>query len=188
MKKIMTACALFGCALCAQAYDIVASVSITGTKTWFFDIELADNNIDFTAFQIDITLDGNAKLQQKDLMSGELLSNHDLVLAAPEGHYRVVGYSTTRAIFKKREGRLFTFAVDGNITGITINKIIFSKSDGTEVEADVFTQPLNRDDDAIETVSAEPEINTVTYDMSGKQVYKIDRRGIYIRNGKKIAK
>lgn len=188
MKKILTACALFACACCAQAYDIEASVSIAGKDTWFFDIELANNNIDFTAFQVDITLDGDAKLKKKDLTGGELLNGHNIMLATPDGHYRVVGYSLSKAILKKQNGLLFSFIVDGDISGITINKIIFVKPDLTEVEADVFTKPLDRDADAIQEVPAEQEPSKVIYDMSGRKVYKIDRRGIYIQNGKKLTK
>ena len=81
---------------------------------------------------------------------------------------------------------MFSFNLDGDFTGITINKIIFSKPDGTEVEADVYNRPLNRsDEDAIKDVRLEP--NKVIYEMGGRQVYKIDRRGIYIQNGKKVA-
>ena len=56
MKRIIAAFALFACAFFVEAYDIVATVSIEGNTKWYFDIELANNDIDFTVFQMDITL------------------------------------------------------------------------------------------------------------------------------------
>lgn len=186
MKKILTACAFLVCASFAQAYDIEATVYVDGETKWYFDIELANNTVDFVAFQLDITLDGDGTLKKEDMFASKLLDKHRLMLASVDGHYRVVAYSTSNAKLKNREGKLFSFNLDGDFTGITINKIIFSKPDGTEVEADVYNRPLNRsDEDAIKDVRLEP--NKVIYDMGGRQVYKIDRRGIYIQNGKKVA-
>jgi len=186
----MVSCALFASVFFARAYDIVATVSIEGDTKWYFDIELANNDIDFTAFQMDVTLDSDLKLSRNDLELGDLAQSHDLLLANQDGHYRVVVYNSENACLKKTVGRLFSFALDGNIKGITINKIIFAKPDGTEVEADVFTRPLDRinDADAIQKVQKDQEANHVIYNMEGKQVYRIDRRGIYIQNGKKLAK
>lgn len=189
MRKIFTACALFACAYCAHAYDITTTVSIEGETKWYFDIELANNNVDFTAFQLDIMLEGDAELMETNLKKCELIPGHHLMLAQTDGHYRVLGFSPSNASLKGKEGQLFTFSIDGDIKGITINKIIFAKPDGTEVEAVDYTRPLDRnDDDAVMGISASQKENTVIYDMEGKQVFKIDRRGIYIRNGKKIAK
>jgi len=189
MRKIFTACALLASTLCANAYDISATVSIEGDTKWYFDIELANNDIDFTAFQLDVTLDGEAQLLESDVMKCELMPNHSLMVANPNGHYRVIGFSTANAKLEKKEGQLFSFSVDGDIKGITINKIIFAKPDGTEVEAVDYTRPLNRnDDDAVKNISASQKENKVIYNMEGKQVFKIDRHGIYIQNGKKIAK
>ena len=184
----MIACALFASTFFARAYDIKATVSIEGETVWYFDIELANNNTEFTAFQLDITLDGDATLDSSHLTCNTLMGDHKLLLATPNGHYRVVGFSTSNSTFTKKEGELFSFIIDGDIKGITINKIIFAKPDGTEVEADVYTLPLNRDEDAIKEATASQEVNKVIYNMEGKQVYNIDRRGIYIQNGKKIAK
>lgn len=191
MRKIMVSCALFASVFFAKAYDIVATVSIEGDSKWYFDIELANNDIDFTAFQLDITLDAeNVELKDEDMKTDQLLKDHTLMLAQPSGHYRVLAYNMSNKVFKEKEGRLFSFSLDGDIKGITINKIIFAKPDGTEMEADVFTRPLDRinDADAIQKVQKDQEANHVIYNMEGKKVYRIDRRGIYIQNGKKIAK
>ena len=191
MRKILVSCALFACALCAKAYDIAATVSIEGDTKWYFDIELANNNIDFTAFQMDITLDSNYELKSEDMQLGNLTQSHQLLLAKPGGHYRVVVYNLQNQCFSSPEGRLFSFELDGDIKGITINKIIFAQPDGTEVEAGVYNRALDRinDADAIGTVPEgdDQQIKKVVYDTTGKQVYRIDRRGIYIQNGKKVA-
>ena len=189
MKRIVAAFALFACTFFVQAYDIVATVSIEGNTKWYFDIELANNDIDFTAFQLDITLDSeDAEMKQTNMLRRWLMVNHNIRLTRLDGHYRVLGYSLSNEVFKTQEGMLFSFELDGDIKGITINKIIFAKPDGTEVEADVYNRPLDRDnDDAISNVTASQKENKVIYNMEGKQVYRIDRRGIYIQNGKKIA-
>jgi len=189
MKRIVAAFALFACAFFVQAYDIVATVSIEGNTKWYFDIELANNDIDFTAFQMDITLDSeDAVLTQANMLRRWLMANHIIKLSKLKGRYRVVGYSQSNEVFNRKNGMLFSFEIDGDIKGITINKIIFAKPDGTEVEADVYTRTLDPDnDDAIRDVSASQQENKVIYNMEGKQVYRIDRRGIYIQNGKKIA-
>jgi len=191
MRKLLTLCALFTCATFIRAYDIVAVVSIEGDTKWYFDIELENNKTSFTAFQLDITLDSeDAELQRSNLTGEELMADHSLVLAKPDGHYRVVGYSTANTVFTGKNGRLFSFELDGDIKGITINNIIFAKPDGTEVEAEVFTRTLDRtgDPDAIRDATAVQQENKVIYNMEGKQVFQIDRRGIYIQNGKKLAK
>ena len=187
MRKIMIACALFASAFFARAYDIMATVSIEGETRWYFDIGLSNNDIDFTAFQLDVTLDGEAELVEGELKTSELIPNHTLMVARPDGHYRVLGFSMSNSSLTGTTGQLFSFAIDGDIKGITINKIIFAKPDGTEVEADVYEKALDRtDEDAIADVSAAQKENKVVYDMQGKQVYRIDRRGIYIQNGKKV--
>ena len=172
MKKLMTCCALLACASCAHAYDLVATVSIEEDTKWHFDIGLANNDIDFTAFQLDITLDGDDKIKSEDMESGQLMHRHTLMLATPHGHPRVVGYSLSGELLKGKEGPLFSFSIDSSIKGIIINRIFFIKPDGTKVEAAVKDVPDGKD--AVE----------VTYDMKGKQVYTIDRRGIRIRNAK----
>lgn len=169
MKKLLTCCTLLLSAFGARAYDLVAIVSMEEETKWHFDIELADNNIDFTAFQLDITLDGDAKLERKDLTSGEIMHRHSLMLAAPQEHYRVMGYSLSGIVFKEQEGPLFSFTIDGDIRGIVIKGISFIKPDGTKVEAAAGDDPDAQD---------APE---VVYDMKARQVYRIDRRGICIR-------
>lgn len=170
MKKLLTCLALLAWAFRAQAYELVATVSMDEDEKWHFDIELADNDIDFTAFQLDITLEGDAKLERKDLRSGQIMHRHSLMLAAPQGRYRLMGYSLSGIVFKEKEGPLFSFTLDGDIRGIFISGIFFIKPDGTKVEAAAGDDPDAQD---------APE---VVYDMKSRQVYRIDRRGICIRS------
>ena len=172
MKKIITCCTLLACALCAHAYELVATVGLEEETKWHFDIELANNDIDFTAFQLDITINGDAKLEREDMTSGLLMHNHTLMVAKPEDYYRVAGYSLSCATFKEKEGSLFSFSINGDINGIIINRVFFVKPDGTKVEA------------AVNEVSDQQNLNEVTFDMKDKQTYRIDSRGIYIGNGK----
>lgn len=189
MKKILASLALFACTSFVHAYDIEATVHVDDESKWYFDIELTNNNIEFAAFQLDIKLDGDGTLSQENLTAGKLLTDHNLMLAHPNDFYRVLVYSLKGSKLKSKNGKLFSFTVDGDFTGITINNIIFVKPDASESEAETYTRPLNRsDEDAVKGVSANDEPQKVIYDMAGRKVYKFDRRGIYIQNGKKLAK
>lgn len=169
MKKILTCCALLALAFSARAYELVATVSMEEDAKWHFDIELADNDIDFTAFQLELSIDGDAKLKQKDLVPGELLLRHSLMLGKPEGRYSIAGYNLNLKSFAGKEGPLFSFTIDGDVKDITINDLFFVLPDGTKVEA------------AAGDNAEEQEVRTVIYGMNGKQTFRIDRRGICIK-------
>ena len=187
MKRLLTTCTLLACVFLTHAYEIEATISIEGDTKWYFDIELVDNDIDFTAFQMDITLDSDVEITTDNLTRSKLAEKHIMLIGKPDGHYRILGYNLQNKALKGTQGELFSLTLDGDIKGITINKIIFSKADGTEVEAKDYIRPLDRDnDDAIAGVAADEDTKPVTYTLDGKQVYRIDRRGIYIQNGKKI--
>ena len=162
-------CALLASVSCVHAYDLVATVSLEKETKWHFDIELADNDIDFTAFQLDISLDGDATLERKDMKSGPLMQRHTLMLATPQELYRVAGYNLSCAAFKAQEGHLFSFTIDGDIKGIVIKDFFFVKPDGTKVEA------------AGEEEVEGQEAVEVTYELKDKQTYRIDRRGINLQ-------
>lgn len=189
MKRIITCCALLTCAVCAHAYELVANVSKEDNTKWRFDIELANNDIDFTAFQMDITLEGDARLKNSDLVCGELTLNHRLMLSNPKGHYRVMALNTGLNPFKEKEGCLFSFTIDGDLEDISFDNIIFVMPDGTKVDAEFTTDALqNSNPDADKETSEEQGINKAVFDKGTKQAYRIDRRGICIQNGKKLMK
>lgn len=189
MKKTLLACSLLFGAVSMHAYDVVTSVSIDEGSQWNFDVELADNEQEFIAFQMDVTLDGAASLLQNSLHEGPLCRNHRVAIGEPEGRLRILGYSMQSEPFAGSEGHLCSFSIAGEVSGVKIDKIIFVKADGTEVEAKAYSKPLNRADyeDGIQSVEANRP-QKVVYDLSGKQVYHIDQRGIYIQNGQKVAR
>ena len=182
MRKIFAICAFFGSALCTQAYELVARVSVEDGMRWRFDIELANNDIGFTAFQMDFCLDGEATLRREDMNSGELMYRHSLDLCTPEGCYRVAGYNMGKMLLKGKEGQLFSFTLDTDTKGITIGNITFVEPDGTSVKPDTCAEAS----DGKRKHAAELEtLPMVTYNMKGEKVYRIDSRGISIRNGKR---
>lgn len=173
MRRILTACALFAGSYLAQAYELVARVSAWDETQCRIEIELAKNDIDFTAFQMDIILDGEAKLRRDSIACGSLLKNHRLILNKPSGRYRVLCYNMDNRTLCGKEGQLFSFTVVGDFEGITIDGITFVKSDGYGEKPDVGDE-----DDK------ENKENEVVYDAKESQAYRIDRRGISIRRGK----
>lgn len=176
----------------AMAYDISATVDMPEEDTWLLTLELSGNDADFCAFQLDVTLDGSGVMDGEQVTAGSVCGSHRLALGSPEGqgHYRIVGYNMQNAPFDKQEGTVVTFKVTGALNGIAINRILFSKSDGTEVEASDYAKSIDRKDyeDGMSRVATDRKERVVTYNMAGQQVYAIDRRGIYIQKGKKVLK
>lgn len=173
MKKILTVCVLFAGTCLAQAYELVATVSVWDESQCHIDIELADNDVGFTAFQMNITLDGDAKLKRDSITSGPLMRDHNLKLNVQNGYYRVMGYNMENRIMHGKEGSLFSFTVVGDLKGISIGGITFVKTNGTGVEPN----------DCAKDKDADKE-NEVVYNMQDVQAFPIDRRGISIRRGK----
>lgn len=172
MKKILTACALFAGSHLAQAYELVATVNAWDETRWHFDIELADNDTDFTAFQMDITLEGDAKLRRDSIHCGSLLADHNLMLATPSGRYRVAAYNMSNKNMDGKEGALISFTVVGDLKGITIGGITFVNAACKSVKPDLKSEASDGD---------EKKEREATYDVNGPQSYRIDRRGISIR-------
>jgi len=175
MKKILTACAFFAGTHFAQAYELAATVSAWDETRWHFDIELADNDLDFTAFQMDITLDGDATLRRDSIACGSLMLNHSVVLGTPNGHYRIAGYNFGRNCLNGKEGALLSFTVVGDLKGIAIGDITFVTPDGNSMKPDVNTKAKD---------GGEEKANEVVYGKKRKQTYRIDCRGISIRTEK----
>ena len=173
---MMTCCALLACVFSAHAYELVANVSMDEESKWHFDIELADNDIDFTAFQLDIAIDGDAKLERKDMTCGPLMHRHSLMVAMPQEHYRVAGYNLSGTTFKEKEGLLFSFVIDGAVRSININKIFFIKPDGTKVEAAGEADTSDRDFKDLKDSKDFKDPKD-----SKDHIYRIGRHGISIR-------
>ena len=175
MKKLLAAGALFAGSQLAQAYELVATVSAWDETRWHFDIELADNDIDFTAFQMDITLDGEATLRRDSIHCGSLLTNHNLMLGTPDGYYRVAAYNFGNKKMNGKEGALISFTVVGDVEGISIGGITFVDADCKSVKPALNTEAKD---------GTEMKEKEVVYDKKGKQSYRIDSRGICIRREK----
>ena len=175
MKKILTVCALLAGTQLAQAYELVATVSAWDETQCHIDIELTDNDTDFTAFQIDITLDGDAKLKRDSIHCGSLLADHNILLGMPNGQYRLAAYNMGNKKLNGKEGELVSFTVVGDLKGIAIGGITFVNSDCNSVKPDLKCE--TNDGDAKKEKEA-------TYGMKGPQTYSIDRRGISIRREK----
>ena len=173
MKKILTACAVFACAHSVQAYELVARVSAWDETQCHIEIELAKNDIGFTAFQMDITLDGDAKLKRDSITCGSLLKDHRLIFNKQSGYYRMLCYNLENRTLCGKEGQLFSFTVVGDVEGISFGGITFVKKDGYGVEPDLCADDDNGNKE-----------HSAVYDMTGSQAFRIDQRGISIRRGK----
>ena len=170
MRKLLAACALFGGWQMAQAYELVAKASAWDETRWHFDIELADNDIGFTAFQLDITLEGDVRLNRDSITCGRLAKKHNVMLIKPEGHYCVVAYQQENKILDGKEGPLFSFTVVGDLESITIGNVRFVRPDGTSIP------PAVCDEDGREGERQE----RMDPDIRDSQDFRIDRRGICI--------
>ena len=140
-----------------------------------FNILYDPADADFTAFQIDITLDGDAKLKRDSIHCGSLLADHNIMLGMPNGQYRLAAYNMGNKKLNGKEGELVSFTVVGDLKGIAIGGITFVNSDCNSVKPDLKCKA--NDGDAKKEKEA-------TYGMKGPQTYSIDRRGISIRREK----
>lgn len=181
MKRILLACALFLSVFCAQAYNLKATVSLEKKSKWRFDIEIENNNQDFTAFQLDITLDGEAKLKSGNLTADSLMRHHSLNLSGKDGKYHVSGFNMGSRVLRGKEGRLFSFTIEGKVDSIAIDNVFFVRTDGSKVKPYIYTNTAEGD----KKTNASQKEREVVFMKKGTQAYKIDYRGICIRKGKK---
>lgn len=173
----------------ASAYEIVAKVSADKPKEWTFTIEVSANEKDFTAFQFDVEVKGDGEILPSQVRKGEVLNNHSVSVGGSAGKYRILSYSIDNSQFLKREGAIVIFTVCGDVEAITISNILFVDSDKlAEMPAPNVELPVSADDDAIHSVQQSGIRPEVIYNLKGQRVYHIDRRGIYIKNGKKVKK
>ena len=174
-------CALLVSAFCAQAYNLKATVSIEKKSKWRIDIALENNNLDFTAFQMDITLDGDATIVSDNMTTDSLMRNHSLNLLGQDGKYHVTGFNTGSRVLKGKEGPLFSFTIEGKVDSITIDNVFFVKKDGSKVKPYDIIKTAEDD----KKTNSSPKEREVVFIKKGKKVYSIDYRGICIRKGSK---
>ena len=175
------ACALLVSVCCAQAYNLKATVSIEKKSKWRFDIVLENNNQDFTAFQMDVTLEGDAKIESDNMTTDSLMRHHSLNLSGREGKYHVSGFNMGSRVLKGKEGALFSFTIEGKVESITIDNVFFVRTDCSKVKPYIYAKPSESN----KKTYASPKEREVVFIKKGTQSYKIDYRGICIRKGKK---
>ena len=181
MKRLFMACAFLASVCFAQAYNLKATVSIEKKSKWRIDIELENNNQDFTAFQMDITLEGDATIESDNMTTDSLMRRHSLSLMGQDGKYHLTGFSMDSRVLKGKEGPLFSFTVEGKVDSITIDNVFFVRTDCSKVKPYIYTN-TSEGDKKTNVGSKERED---VFIKKGTQVCRIDYRGIRIRKGKK---
>lgn len=184
MKKVFMVCVLLATALCTHAYTVKATVSVEKKTKWHIEFELENNDEDFTACQMDITLDSDQNLSGNSLKRDSLMRNHKLQLLGQNGHYHLMGYNMDNRILRGKEGALFSFSLEGNVKSLTINNVCFVRKGLTSVAPDAPADKTKKGGADKKSQEAQNECETV-YIKKGKQVYTIDSRGLCIRYGKK---
>ena len=186
MKKILSSCLLLLMVQAANAYEVSVSMFQENDSTWIFNVNLGENDMDFTAFQMDIALEGEADVPEAGLKCDTLLSNHNLMLGAPQGKFRIIAYSTANTTFKSLNGSLMSFTVKGNPSTISIDKIMFAEADATPHLAEDVTAITVEDPTAIPGVSASNNNTEGAYDLTGRKVTHRKNGAVFVIDGKKI--
>lgn len=186
MKKKLCFCMMLLTAQFASAYQVAVSMLQENDSTWTFNVCLEENDLDFTAFQMDVTLEGEAALPEESLVCDTLMGDHQLMLGTPSGKYRIVGFSKTSTPFKGQNGSLLTFTVKGNPSTISINKIQFVEPDATAHPATDLVAVTVEDPTAVAGVAATVKKTGVAYDLSGRKVTHLKDGAVFVIDGKKV--
>lgn len=186
MKKILISCMMLLMIQAAGAYEVSVSMIQVNDSTWNFNVGLDGNDVDFTAFQMDVALEGEADVPESGLVCDSLLCNHNLMLGTPQNKYRIIAYSNATTPFKSQNGNLLTFTVKGNPSTISIDKIIFVEPDATSHPATDLTAITVEDPTAINGVSGAVKTASSAYDMAGRKVTHLKNNAVFVLDGKKV--
>lgn len=186
MKKILSLSVMLLMAQMACAYEVSVTMSQENDSTWLFNVGLDGNEMDFTAFQMDIAFEGEAEVPEAGLACDTLLCNHNLMMGAPEGKHRIIAYSTASTPFKSQNGNLLSFKVKGNPSTISIDKIMFVEPDATAHQAEDVTAITVEDPTAIMGVAATNKNINGAYDLSGRKVTHHKNGAVFVIDGKKV--
>lgn len=186
MKKIFSFCMMLLMVQAASAYQVSVTMVQVNDSTWKFNVGLEENDLDFTAFQMDIALEGEAVVPEAGLTCDTLLTNHQLMLGTPTGKYRIIGFSPVSTTFKNQNGNLMSFTVKGNPSTISVDKILFAEADATEHPATDLIAVTVEDPTAINGVSANVKPSDATYDMSGRKVTHLKDGAVFVIDGQKV--
>lgn len=186
MKKILCSCLLLLLVQVACAYEVSVSMLQMNDSTWTFNVCLGENDMDFTAFQMDVALEGEALVPEEGLVGDTLLTNHNLMLGTPQDRYRIIAYSTATTPFKSQNGNLLSFTVKGNPSTVSIDKIMFVEPDATAHPAEDVTAITVEDPTAITGVAATNKKINGAYDLSGRKVTHRKNGAVFVIDGKKV--
>ncbi len=186
MKKILISCMMLLMIQAAGAYEVSVSMIQVNDSTWNFNVGLDGNDVDFTAFQMDVALEGEADVPESGLVCDSLLCNHNLMLGTPQNKYRIIAYSNASTPFKSQNGNLLTFTVKGNPSTISIDKIIFVEPDATPHQAMDLTAVTVEDPTAINGVSGAVKTAGSAFDMAGRKVTHLKNNAVFVLDGKKV--
>jgi hypothetical protein len=186
MKKILSFGVMLLMVQMASAYEVSVTMLQENDSTWTFNVGLGGNDMDFTAFQMDIALDGEALVPESGMACDSLLCDHNLMLGAPEGKYRIIAFSKATTAFKSQNGNLLSFKVKGNPSTISIDNIMFVEPDATPHVAEDVTAITVEDATAITGVAATNKNINGAYDLSGRKVTHHKNGAVFVIDGKKV--
>lgn len=186
MKRILGFCMLLLMVQVASAYEVSVSMVQVNDSTWNFNVCIGENNVDFTAFQMDVALEGEALVPEKSLACDTLLCNHNLMLGTPKDKYRIIAYSTNSTSFKSQNGSLMSFTVKGNPSTISIDKILFVEADATSHPAEDVTAITVEDPTAITGIASSGKKTEGAYDLTGRKVTHLKNGAVFVIDGKKV--
>ena len=138
------------------------------------------NEATYVASQFDIILSAGQKLEGITL-NGERMSGQQLACTQMgENLYRVIVFSLDNSCYSGNSGKLMNIMVEGN-GNVTLDNILFVRSDKSEKHF----APLSSNTTGIVSIEPSSQDSDYYYDLQGRRVENIGKKGIYIKNGKK---
>ncbi|MDY6298005.1 MAG: hypothetical protein SPL50_06980 [Alloprevotella sp.] len=189
MKRILMALVIGAIWASMYAQEIkIGSISKNGNGKRELVVMLEDAGSDNTAMQFGLSLSGNVSLNAGEVVAGSMLNEHELaVRPLGDGDYLFVIYSMDLALLNDGELLRIPFTIDASSDQKAAEAKIYnfrvSTVDGWSSKGKNTSAMLL---DGINHLNATWQAEDLIYDISGRQVQKADRPGIFIVGHRKV--
>lgn len=142
------------------------------------------NGVDYTAFQMTITLPEGVKVEQTSLYNNRSANHVVYTTALDDDRLLVTVYSPDNSALLEQSGKLFNLALSQKPDGeINMNDIIFVTPEGQQYHMNAPTIDIIT---GIRDLTIKQSAKTVWHTIGGLRIDYPTKAGVYIMNGKKM--
>lgn len=128
-----------------------------------------DNNVDYTAMQMDLTLPEG--MTASDFALGERACDLSLIVKdRGNGKVRVLAYSPNLKAIKGNNGAILTFNVDGAMGDIFVDRIEMANLEGKAVRLNAFTIAMDTPTSLNEMTAGKTIADVKYFNLAGQQM------------------